>query len=117
MKKTGCILGMLVFFLLIGCISVNSAFAMGCEDWEVSCCIDGNDSQTVATTSFSMCWSWSKFGCVPCHGKHKWSYLATWCNDNYNQCEGKCRACHYMSSEYCRKSRTCWDKEGKSHCQ
>jgi hypothetical protein len=24
-EKTGCILGMLVFFLLIGCISVNSA--------------------------------------------------------------------------------------------
>lgn len=115
MKKTGCIVVLAAFFLLIAGISANPACALDCGELKVLCCIDGKLSQTVAKTTFSMCWSWSKFECVPCHGGHKFSYLAKWCNENNDQCEGKCRGC-YSHFRYC-YGRICVDKDGKEYCQ
>jgi hypothetical protein len=91
MKRTGCIVVMAVCFILLADASVNSKYAVGCQDLKVSCCIDGDESKTVAKTKFTMCWSWKDFGCVPCHGGGKWSYAAEWCNDNYGQCQGSAR--------------------------
>jgi hypothetical protein len=118
MKKTGCVMAMAVMFFLSAFMISDSAYAVGCKDLSISCCIDGNDSQTVAKTPFSMCWSWKDFICVPCHGGHKWAYLAKWCNENNGQCKGRCKACHAYSPSYtCADGRICWDQEGRSQCQ
>ncbi len=117
MKRTNCIVAMAVFFLLLAGISANTAWAIGCSDREVSCCIDGKQSETVAKTKFTRCWSWKDFGCVPCHGGGKWSYAAEWCNDNYGQCQGKCKACFHDPGDRCVLKLTCWDKDGRQTCE
>ena len=93
MKRTTLVVALAVMLLLSAGVSVNSACAFGCPDWEVSCCIDGDKSQTLAKTSFTMCWSLKRVGCVPCHGGGKWSWFADWCNNNYNECQARCQGC------------------------
>jgi hypothetical protein len=117
MKKTGCMVSMVVLLFLSVFMLNDSVYAVGCNDLNVSCCIDGNDSQTVAKTSFSMCWSWKDFVCMPCHGGHKLAYLAKWCNENHGQCEGKCKACYGSRSTFCATQRFCVDREGDVNCQ
>ncbi|MCX5817032.1 MAG: hypothetical protein NTX75_12470 [Proteobacteria bacterium] len=62
------------------------------------------------TTTFSMCWSWKRFQCKPCSGEGKWSYLAGWCNGNYEGRKDNCCAC--WSNENCG-----FNKQGDEDCQ
>ncbi len=117
MRKTGCIVAMAVFFIMVAGISVNSAYAVGCKDREVSCCLYADESLTVAKTKFSMCWSWRKAECVPCHGGGKWSYMAQWCNDNVEKCgHGNCWACYIDKWDPFCANTHCYSKDGEKIC-
>lgn len=118
MKKAGCMVAMAVFLFLTVVLFANSAGAFDyCEKQEYSCCMEGQKN-AVAKTKFSMCWSWSSFQCVPCHGGGKWGYLAEWCNDNYPQCEGKCDACWPVADPDSKDCvMLCYDKHGHKTCK
>ncbi len=117
MKKSSCMMAMAVFFVMVAGISVNSVYAVGCKDREVNCCLYADESQTVAKTKFTMCWSWGDHMCVPCHGGGKWSYMARWCNDNLEKCgHGKCWACfHNVFDPHCSVT-NCWNQDGEESC-
>ncbi len=126
MKKTTCIVAMAVFFFLLADASVNSEYAVGCQDKKVSCCIDGKESQTVAKTKFTMCWSWRKAECVPCNNDGQWAYLAQWCNVNYiNECHGACQGCFKVHNPFFMTPKAsvggeeicCVDDYGHQHCR
>ncbi len=40
MKKTGCVVAIAVIFVLLAGISANPAYAVGCKNHYIACCID-----------------------------------------------------------------------------
>jgi hypothetical protein len=116
MKKTGCIVTIAVIFVLLAGISANPAYAVGCKDHYIACCIDGKSKKMVADTHFTMCWSWKSAKCKPCHGGGNWSWFAKWCNENYAQCEGKCKGCWWDQDVDCLRGFRCYDKKGDYTC-
>ena len=116
MREAGCIMAMAVFFVMVAGICVNSAYAVGCKDREVNCCLYADESYTVAKTKFSMCFTWNGMTCIPCHGGGKWTYLAQWCNENYKECRNICWACFHNSFDpHCWKTR-CFTQDGQESC-
>ncbi|MCX5812316.1 MAG: hypothetical protein NT178_07200 [Proteobacteria bacterium] len=108
MKKISLIF-VIVGFIAIGSLSLPYIIYADCGNSVWDCCImkDNFPSNKIATTSFSMCWSWKHAGCRPCHGGGEWGYFATWCNGAYQECQGKCWAC---CSSVC-----CYDENGKGN--
>ncbi|MGV8081170.1 MAG: hypothetical protein AB2L22_14085 [Syntrophales bacterium] len=126
MKETACIVAMAVCFILLADASVNSKYAVGCQDLKVSCCIDGDESKTVAKTKFTMCWSWSKAECRPCNGEGQWAYISQWCNVNYiNECHGTCEGCFKVQYPFFMTPQAsegddgecCVDNDGHKRCR
>jgi hypothetical protein len=107
MKRVGLILAILGF-VLIGSLAIPHTARADCSDWAVHCSLDHDWSKTVATTTFSMCWSWKHFGCRPCHGGGEWSYLASWCNNAYAGCKNECSGCFNEGG-------CCFDAQGNSY--
>ena len=95
-------------FVVMGSLGFSHTLYADCGSAKTHCCIDGDRSKTVAITTFSLCWSWKHLQCRPCHGGAEWSYLAKWCNDNYEKCRNKCWAC--FDANDC-----CFDKQGKAY--
>ena len=100
----------IIGFVVIGSLALPQIACADCGSAHIRCCIDGNQAPAtiVATTTFSMCWSWKYFECRPCHGGAKWSYFAEWCNSNYNDCQNNCFGCYTDQN-------LCYDKHGQAY--
>jgi hypothetical protein len=108
MKRVNLIL-VIIGFVVIGSLLLPYILYADCGNSVWNCCTmaDNFPSTTIATTSFSMCWSWKHAGCRPCHGGGEWGYFAQWCNGAYQGCQGKCWAC---TDNVC-----CYNENGKGN--
>ncbi|MDD5007104.1 MAG: hypothetical protein PHU49_04210 [Syntrophorhabdaceae bacterium] len=109
MKRVSLILA-LIGFVVTGSLAIPHSVYADCKSAHIRCSIDGNQAPAtiVATTTFTMCWSWKHLECRPCHGGAKWSYFAQWCNSNYQGCQNSCWGCYEDQN-------LCFDKQGNAY--
>jgi hypothetical protein len=96
-------------FVAAGSMAIPHKVHADCANLLINCTIFGDPGKTVASTSFSLCFSWKHFECIPCHGGGQWSYLAAWCNSTYEKCGNNCWACEVDRS-------CCYDPQGNKDC-
>ena len=97
----------IIGFLVIGSLALPHIACADCSNANIHCNYRGG-GMTVATTTFSMCWSWKYFECRPCHGGAQWGYFAQWCNSNYKGCMNECYGCYVNQN-------LCYDKQGNAY--
>jgi len=118
MKRT-IVVVLVALFMAVGSLVIpHNAYAVGfCGgEWEIYCRIKGDRSKTIATTNFTMCWSWKHLECRPCRGGGEWSHFAKWCNENYAGCKNKCWGCSESFGAWSGVLRcVCYDKNGNCH--